>query len=113
MDEAEIRSFFAPVLAVRTRRMFGGVGIYAGDGPMFALLLDGTLYLKTTPSSVPRFEEAGSEPFVYEAKGLPRQLSYWSLPAEAYDDAGALNRWAGMALEAAREAAAGKIRQRG
>jgi len=113
VDEAAVRPFFAPVIAVHTRSMFGGVGIYAGEGPMFALLLDGTVYLKTTPSSVPRFEAAGSEPFIYEAKGIPRQTSYWSLPSEAYEDSDALKRWTGLALEAARMAATGKLRPRG
>lgn len=86
--------------------MFGGVGNDADDGPIFALLLDGTVYLKTAASSIPLFEGAGSEPFSDEAKGMPRRTSYWSLPDDARESGEALPDWTGCALEAAREAAA-------
>ena len=45
MDAEAIRDLFAALGPVRTRRMFGGQGIYAGE-LMFALEAGGELYLK-------------------------------------------------------------------
>ncbi len=54
------------------------------------------------------FEAAGSQPFVYMARDKPTTVSYWRLVAEAYDDADALKRWAGLGFAAAQRAAAKK-----
>lgn len=93
--------------------MFGGVGIFSDDGRMFAVLVAGRIYLKTAASSIPLFEDAGSEPFIHVAKGVPRRTSYWSLPEEARRSGEALDRWTQLALAAAREAASAKLRPRG
>jgi DNA transformation protein len=50
MDAAAVAELFAPVLAVRTRRMFGGLGVYSGEA-MFALAYDGEIFLKTTEAT--------------------------------------------------------------
>jgi DNA transformation protein len=71
MDQAAIQDLFAaaPDLApVRTKRMFGGLGVYSGD-LMMALVAYGELYLKVDDESKPAFERAGARPFVYESKG--------------------------------------------
>ena len=49
------------VVAVTSRSMFGGVGIY-GDGLFFALLDNDTLYLKVDDSNRGDFEAAGTGP---------------------------------------------------
>ena len=48
--------------SVRSRRMFGGHGLYI-DGLFCALILADRLYLKTNIETRPRFEAAGCEPF--------------------------------------------------
>lgn len=104
MDETFLHDLFAPVGPIALRRMFGGIGVYR-DGIIFALVADGTLYLKADESTAAAFREAGSVPFVYEAKGKSVTMSYWRLPEEAMDDPDALARFARIGLEAARRAA--------
>lgn len=100
----DIVDLFADVLPVRVRRMFGGHGIYDG-ATMFALEVDGELYLKVDEQSRPLFAAAGSGPFLYLRKGREVELSYWRLPAEAFDDPGLLREWTALARRAARDAA--------
>lgn len=104
MDGAAIVDLFAPVLSVRTRRMFGGLGIYDGE-LMFALAFDGEIFLKTSDETRPRFLAAGSEPFRYAALGREREMGYWKLPDVALDDSDALAEFTKLALAAARQAA--------
>jgi DNA transformation protein len=107
MDAAAVAELFAPVVVVRTRRMFGGLGIYAGE-VMFARTFDGEIFLKTTDSTRPEFVAAGSEPFRYMARSRERETGYWRLPAAAFDCEDILRRFTELALTAAREAALAK-----
>jgi DNA transformation protein len=104
MDAEAVAELFAPVVAVRTRRMFGGLGVYAG-GVMFALTFDGEVFLKTSDATRPDFVAAGSEPFRYMARSREREIGYWRLPAAAFDDEEILRRFTELALAAARDAA--------
>lgn len=107
MDAAAVAELFAPVTKVRTRRMFGGLGVYA-DEAMFALAFDGEIFLKTTEATRPEFVAAGSEPFRYGARSRQRDMGYWRLPAAAFEGEDVLRRFTGLALAAAREAVLGK-----
>jgi DNA transformation protein len=80
--------------------MFGGAGIYR-DGIMFALVSDDEIFLKSDETTSTRFREAGCRPFVYEKGGRPVEMSYWSVPEEAMDDAEMLKAWADLAYQAA------------
>jgi DNA transformation protein and related proteins len=75
MDPEAIGDLFRDLGPVRTRRMFGGQGIYAGD-LMFALEAGGELYLKADDGTVPAFQAAGSRLFTYEKDGRTAQMSY-------------------------------------
>ena len=102
MDPEFVRDLFTPFGPVTVRRMFGGAGIYA-DGLMFALVFDGTIFLRVDAATIPDFEREGSKPFVYtRAKSKGRvgraSLSYWRLPERLYDDPDELAVWAGRAL---------------
>lgn len=107
MDRERIEELFAPFGPVAVKRMFGGHGVYS-DALFFALEADGEIFLKVDAITKPLFEAAGSTPFVYEGKSKPVTVSYWRLPEEALEDEDALRRWASLALESARRAAAGK-----
>lgn len=90
----------APLGAVRSRRMFGGWGLYVDD-VFVALIAFDRLYLKADAASAECFAAAGSEPFVYDGKGKAVTLGYWSAPAEAMDSPALMLPWARLALQAA------------
>ena len=93
----ELSEDFGPI---STRAMFGGHGVYF-EGRIIGIVIDDALYLKADDETRPAFEAAGCAPFVYESKGKPVPMSYWSLPAEAMDSAQAFLPWARRANEAA------------
>lgn len=104
MDSADITEFFAPVLPVLVRRMFGGHGVYS-DGAIFAIEIEGVLYLKVDDENRAFFAERGSGPFTYEKKtGGQAVMAYFSLPEEAYDDEDLLRSCVREALGASRRA---------
>ena len=108
MDSQDIRDVFQNVGELQIRRMFGGHGVYR-DGLMFALESGGELYLKVDPESVDLFRDLGSRPFVYEAAGgRQTTMSYWLLPAAAFDEPDEAARLAQLALAAASRAQARK-----
>jgi DNA transformation protein len=96
---------------VAARRMFGGYGLYC-DGVMFALIADDVLYLKADDASRPEFERAGSEPFVYEARGRRTTMAYWHAPDEAMESRELAAPWARTALAAALRARSAKRKPR-
>lgn len=91
------------------RRMFGGWGIYL-DGVMFGLVAGDRLYLKVDDATRPRWEAAGCEPFVYEARGRQVALGYHAPPHEAMDAPDFMLPWARLALGAALRARAQSAR---
>lgn len=105
---------FAPLGAVRVKRMFGGHGIYV-DELFIAIVAGETLFLKTDAETKPRFEAAGCKPFEYSAKDRGKvSLSYWSAPAEAMDSPALMRPWALLAREAAlRSKSSSSPRKRG
>ena len=105
MRAEELVEFFAPVLAVKVRRMFGGHGLYGPEG-IFAIDVDGVLFLKVDAVTRTVWEAAGSRPFTYEKKaGQQAVMSYFALPDEAYDDSEVLREWVTLARQAAMRAA--------
>jgi DNA transformation protein len=84
---------------VRDRRMFGGVGIYAGDY-FIALLDDDALYLKADDESRENFTAAAMPPFMPFGEG-GEVMSYYRVPAETLEDVDALRPWVELALGAA------------
>lgn len=97
----------APLGEVSSRRMFGGVGVYA-NGLFFALIDDDVLYLKGDETLKGEFEAAGSHAF--DPFGDGRPMAYWSAPAEALDDQDALLDWSRKSLAVAARAATRKKR---
>jgi DNA transformation protein and related proteins len=84
----------------RARRMFGGHGLYV-DELFIAIVADERLYLKVDDATRSAFSGAGGQPFVYEGKGTPMTMSYFSPPAEALDSPALMAPWARLAMEAA------------
>ena len=89
--------------------MFGGAGIYA-EGTMFAIVVDGVIYLKADEQTVTAFEREGLAPFTYGVKKKRVVMSYWRMPDRLYDDPEELALWSRQAVAAALRAAAAKTR---
>lgn len=99
-----IRELLAPWGPIRTRRMFGGAGVYAGE-LFVAVVVDDTLYLKADDHNRAAFESQGLEPFRYQRKdGHWSTMGFYPPPAEALEDPDALVPWVEDAIAAARRA---------
>jgi DNA transformation protein len=91
---------FAPLGAVRAKRMFGGHGFYI-DALFIALIAGERLYLKADAETTADFAAAGSTPFVYDGGAKPITMSYWAAPPEALESPAAMAPWALRAIAAA------------
>jgi DNA transformation protein len=96
-----LRDLFEPLGPISARAMFGGHGVYF-EGMIIGIVIEDALYLKVDEHTRARFEAVGSAPFVYDLRGKPLAMSYWSLPEDAMDSPQAMRPWAQMAIEAAR-----------
>ena len=102
MDSETIQDVFSGLGPVRTRKMFGGQGVYRHD-LMFALEAYGELYLKVDKASVEAFRAAGSRPFVSEG-GPTHADELLAHAGRRSRRSGEAVRWGRLALEAACEA---------
>ncbi len=89
------------IAPVRTRAMFGGVGIYTGS-LFFALIADDILYFKVDETNRPDFERAGMGPF--RPFGDKRPMQYYEVPADLLEDSDALEPWVRKAIGVAERA---------
>ena len=88
---------------ITSKRMFGGVGLYAGD-LFFALLWHDVLYLKAGDSTRAARRRAGArpfQPFPNRARGSGT-MQYYSVPAAILEDGDALIEWAKQSVAIAR-----------
>jgi DNA transformation protein len=87
---------------ITPKRMFGGVGLYAGD-LFFALVSRDVLYLKGDDDTRAPREAAGARPF-QPFPDRPRgtgKMQYYSVPAAILEDGDALIAWAKEAVSIA------------
>jgi len=84
---------------VRSRRMFGGLGIYSND-VFFAVADDDVLYFKVDDSNRGDFEARGLGPFrPYGPDG--EAMQYYEIPADLLEDTDALAPWVDKAIAVA------------
>jgi len=88
------------VKGLRSRRMFGGHGLYAGD-VFFGIVSDGRLYFKTDETTSTKYREAGMHPF----EPNPGQIlkNYYEVPVDVIEDDRSLLEWAGTSVKVAAE----------
>jgi DNA transformation protein len=95
---AEFRAFvedqIGRVAPVRSRRMFGGVGLYSGDR-FFGIVDDDVLYFKVDDQTRPRYAKRRMRPF--NPMGTPMN-GYWQVPADVLEDADELRAWVDEAI---------------
>lgn len=82
---------------VRTRRMFGGYGLYSGDH-FFAIVYEGRIYFRTGENNRGEYEERGMGPFEYNPGQYLR--NYYEVPVDVIEDDTALLDWAKKAVDA-------------
>ncbi len=106
----EFRDFVLDQLArvpqLRSRRMFGGIGLYSGE-LFFGIVAADELFFKVDDGNRAVYEAAGSEPF-RPVLDRPVSMSYWRVPLEVLEDPAELQLWARAAVRAADAAAAKK-----
>jgi DNA transformation protein len=95
-----VKETLEPCGEIRSRRMFGGHGIYRDD-LMFAIVADDVLYLKADDKSEIAFRERGLARFQYAKNGKVINISYYAAPEEIFDDPEEAVVWASRAYEAA------------
>ena len=103
----EFRAFVLDQLArlpqLRSKLMFGGVGLYSGES-FFGIIAADELFFKVDDSNRTVYEIAGSEP-VRPVANRAVSMSYWRVPVEVLEDSGELATWALAAIRAAGNAA--------
>ena len=105
---AFVEELFAGFGPVRFKRMFGVVGLFAGD-VIFGLIDDETIYLRADEAMRAEMEAEGSVRWVYRFSAKPiGTMSYWRLPETALDDPDEAAAWARKALAVAEAKAAEK-----
>lgn len=98
---AEIEELLGGVVPIRTKAMFGGVGIYSED-LFFALIAEDKLYFKVSDLNRADFEAAGMGPFFpYDS---PTPMGYWEVPAAVQTNPDELKVWVDKALAVAEQA---------
>jgi DNA transformation protein and related proteins len=97
---------------VRSRRMFGGVGLYS-DETFFGLVIGaaGDVYFKVDDGNRAAYEAAGSGPFrPFADKAYA--MSFWRVPADVLDDPDEMVTWARQAVAAARRGTSARPRRK-
>ena len=111
-DPDHIAELFAAFGRVTVRRMFSGAGLFV-EGTMFAIVVEGVIFLKADEQTIPRFKGERLGPFTYSTKTGTRSLaSYWRMPERLYDEPEELAQWATESLAAARRNARPSARRK-
>lgn len=87
------------IRGLRARAMFSGYGVYQHDR-MFAIIVNGTLYLKADPTVQRDFEAKNLSRFSYTARGKLITLKFYEAPAEVFEGNNAMRLWVEKALGA-------------
>ena len=86
-----------------------GAAVLYLDGIVFAVLDEEAVWFKGDAESAAAWDEAGCERFTFTSKdGRVETMNYRRAPADVYDDAEAMQRWAALAVEAGLRGAAKK-----
>jgi DNA transformation protein len=99
---------FSPLGEVSSRAMFGGYCLYC-DGVVFGLVANNQVFLKVDEINRPDFQ-ARNLPAFRPFDDQEVVMQYYQAPAEIYEDADAMRRWCGGALEAGKRA---RIKKKG
>lgn len=97
-----VQDLFKDIPSITSRAMFGGWGIYK-DGVIFGLIADDQLYFKVDNQNKQRYQDRGSEPFVYQqGNHKATTMSYWLVPHDILEDTTQIAEWVDDACAASR-----------
>ena len=95
--------------AVRSNRMFGGVGLYS-DALFFGLIDDDTLYFKTDETNIAEYQARKMPRFMPFPDRPETVLGYHQVPVDVIEDAELLVVWARKSVAVALASQARKAR---
>jgi len=81
---------------LRTRKMFGGWGIYSGE-KFFAIVSNNTLFLKTNNETSQKYRDFGMTPFAPSKEQILK--NYYEVPADILENMEELLIWAQESAE--------------
>ncbi|HUQ11302.1 MAG TPA: TfoX/Sxy family protein [Steroidobacteraceae bacterium] len=114
---AYILEQLAALPAVRSNRMFGGIGLYS-DGLFFGLIDDDTLYFKTSPVNVQDYLSRKMPKFMPFPDKTGAVMGYHQVPADVIEEPERLVEWArksvaiALGSQAAKAAKAAKAKRK-
>ena len=95
--------------ALRSNRMFGGVGLYS-DALFFGLIDDDTLFFKTDETNIAEYHARKMPRFMPFPDRPEAVLGYHQVPADVIEDAELLVAWARKSVAVALASRARKAR---
>jgi DNA transformation protein len=110
---AWVEEALEPLGSVSMRKMMGGATLYL-DGTIFAIMVDGELWLKSDAEADPIWDAVSAEKFTVTFKdGKVDSMNYRRAPSDVYDDAEAMQKWVSVSVEAGRRRVVKKRPSRG
>lgn len=97
---------------LRSRRMFGGVGLYSGE-LFFGLIDDDTVFFKTDGNTSAEYIARKMPRFMPFPERPEAVMAYYQVPADVIEDAEQLVSWAREAVAVALASRAAKARPKG
>jgi DNA transformation protein len=104
---AYILEQIAGLPAVRSNRMFGGIGLYS-DGIFFGLIDDDTLFFKTGPANVADYLSRNMPKFMPFPDKTGAVMGYHQVPADVIEEPELLVGWARKSVGVALSSRAAK-----
>ena len=93
-----VNDLLISVSGISSKAMFGGHGVYK-DEKIFAIIVDGELYLKANNETKDFFATHNSHQFTYSKKnGKTYAMNYWFVPEEIFEDREKFVEWVDMAV---------------
>ena len=96
-----IIDMLTPIGPIEGGRFFGGYGLKSA-GVQFAMIFQGTLYLRVDEALAADLMRRGSSPFEYDRRDRHVVVdTYYSVPEDGLEDADLLADWARRSIAAA------------
>ena len=89
---------FNPLGKLTSKTLLGGNAILKNN-ITFAMVFDGSIYLKTDKNTVKKYLDLDSKPLSYKKNNKTISLRYYEIPIEVLDDEDKLMQWAIEASE--------------